>query len=155
MGRRIYCNGDYVWKYTFGKQGSELCELMQKYGVGTHNMDESNPQFTMVWDDICKLRDLLNETVVLPNGRQATRKQMLRNFSRAESRVFDAKGRATFDKFDLFYGASGITGKTVTGRMEKNYGSDALFWAMAKAVYIKTRKEYFKGNHTVLFEDEW
>jgi hypothetical protein len=155
MGRRIYCNNDFVWKYIFGKQGSELCRLMEDYGVGKHNMDENGPQFTMVWDDINKLRDLLNETVILPNGREATRNQMLRNFGRAERRVFGVKGTATFDKCDKFYGRTSITGFTTNGRMETNYGSDTLFWSMAKAIYKTARKEYFKGNHTVVFQDEW
>lgn len=46
MGRRIYDeNGNFVWKYTFGRQSSEMRAYAEEYGIGTystHGRDNSD-----------------------------------------------------------------------------------------------------------------
>lgn len=37
MGRLVTCNDDYVWKYVFGKQNSELYRVPKDVGVGKHH----------------------------------------------------------------------------------------------------------------------
>ncbi|WP_415882351.1 hypothetical protein [Neptuniibacter sp. QD34_54] len=37
MGRLVTCDEDYVWKYVFGEQNSELYRVPQDVGVGEHH----------------------------------------------------------------------------------------------------------------------
>jgi len=37
MGRLVTCDDDYVWKYVFGKQNSELYRVPKEVGVGEHH----------------------------------------------------------------------------------------------------------------------
>jgi hypothetical protein len=159
MGRRIYCNGDFVYKYNFGKQESELYKLDEQHGVGKHNMSDDCPQYTMTRDDIIKLDALLDENITLPTGKIMTRRKMVRNFRKAERRLFGKEGLATFDRCDLLYGRKAspyAPGQpAIQGRMNKNYTADVMFWSMASVILRKARMEYRKGNTTIVFEDEW
>ena len=43
MGRRIYdVKGNFVWKYTFGRQGSCMCAYTESYGIGEYVSEECN-----------------------------------------------------------------------------------------------------------------
>jgi len=44
MGRRIYENGKFVWKYTFGRQTSEMIRLAEEFGVGNYSTNISNDE---------------------------------------------------------------------------------------------------------------
>lgn len=37
MGRLVTCDDDYVWKYVFGKQNSELYRVPKEIGVGEYH----------------------------------------------------------------------------------------------------------------------
>ncbi|ARU57243.1 hypothetical protein OLMES_3202 [Oleiphilus messinensis] len=37
MGRFVTCDDDYVWKYVFGEQNSELYKVPEELGVGEHH----------------------------------------------------------------------------------------------------------------------
>lgn len=144
MGRYICCEGEQVYKYNFGYQPSELCELDLQYGVGCHNMDEGSPEYTMTVPDIAKLKGLLEETISLPNGKETTRLKMISNFRRAERRLFKT-GAQAFNTCDKFYKV----------RARKNYGAEFMFWRMALMIYRQARKEYRKGKTKIFFTDEF
>ena len=70
MGRYIYDDGEFVYKYAFGEQSSELCMLDKTYNIGAHyekrcrEEDELDYAYdTPVYDlnaaEIPKLRKLL------------------------------------------------------------------------------------------------
>jgi hypothetical protein len=71
MGRRIYENGNFVWKYTFGRQDSNMCDLTFDYGIGKYvsqkytekDDDETYTYELNYWivdkNDITKLKALL------------------------------------------------------------------------------------------------
>lgn len=73
MGRRIYENGNFVWKYTFGRQDSNMCDYVYRYGIGKYiteehtekNDDETYNYTNKVWvvkrTDIHRLQELLTK----------------------------------------------------------------------------------------------
>ena len=81
MGRRIYENGKFVWKYVFGRQPSEMGRLADEFGIGKyeHRMERDEKedieidvyQWLATDKDIPKLKKLLKQ---LGNGK--TRKEL-------------------------------------------------------------------------------
>lgn len=39
MGRSVYCNGEFVWKYVFASQNSEQYRIYEELGIGEYERD--------------------------------------------------------------------------------------------------------------------
>ena len=62
MGRRIYENGNFVWKYVFGAQPSEQYRIYEQFGIGEYEEDEqcdSLDYLTLTTEDISDLEEIL------------------------------------------------------------------------------------------------
>ena len=63
MGRRIYENGNFVWKYVFACQPSEQHRIYDEFNIGEFEFDEEYPDWdylTLNIKDIPALQNILN-----------------------------------------------------------------------------------------------
>ena len=65
MGRRIYEDGNFVWKYSFGRQDSEMRRFSDEFGIGNY-YEETDYLCDMNKKDLSKLKELLNK---ISNGK--------------------------------------------------------------------------------------
>ena len=62
MGRCIYENGNFVWKYVFGAQSSEQYRIYEQFGIGEYEEDEQDDSLdylTLTTEDISDLEEIL------------------------------------------------------------------------------------------------
>ena len=63
MGRRIYEDGNFVWKYAFGYQPSEQHRIYDEFNIGKLEFDEEYPDcdyLTLNIKDIPALQNIIN-----------------------------------------------------------------------------------------------
>ena len=63
MGRRIYEDGNFVWKYAFGYQPSEQHRIYDEFSIGELEFDEEYPDcdyLTLNIKDIPALQNIIN-----------------------------------------------------------------------------------------------
>jgi|GEM_PF-6145714 len=59
MGRYIYCDGEYVWKYVFARQSSEQGRIYEELGLGSYSYDDYGDSLTLTMDDVPALKEYL------------------------------------------------------------------------------------------------
>jgi len=128
MGRMVYDqNGDFIWKYTFAKQGSEQYRIAEELKIGTRKEDEDES------GDVLSLskKDLAKLTIVMLPKRKAIAK-----FFKAERNTFKKEvgsqfKTASMENMDKLYGEA------------QKYLPDTCFWIMCHH-YLKHGLKFFR-----------
>lgn len=123
MGRYVYENNEYVWKYEFAKQASEQCRIAEEFNIGHIRFFDYEDHLTLHINDVEKLEKVLEEATDF----ELAVKERDKAFEPYEKGIpFDV-----YDKIDA---------------KAKENCNDIHFYRMIKA-YIKHMKKEYETNN--------
>jgi hypothetical protein len=146
MGRRIYDNeGEFVWKYSFGGQPSEMHRIADELGIGVYNLDLDADQgkLTLVKSDMEDLTAYVRNNMEVVND-------LDRGWEKASTTT-------TMKDGTKFTGASFDSINELKSSVERKHDRDDIYFPpMCKAILDKA-EDYFKRNPTkpYVLDDEF
>jgi len=129
MGRRIYDNtGEFVWKYSFGSQPSEMNRITQEFHIGKYYTVEKEGwqegKLKLNRSDVKKLRNLVT-----------THQSIVDTVNRTTEGVYNKDGLAEYEKI-----------KEVEADLNKSLQIGSIyFFPMCKVIMDKA-EDYFLMN---------
>ena len=156
MGRRLYDNEDnFVWKYAFGGQPSEVCRIDHEYGIGSYVDDPRGPDYAgrMVFtkEDIDALGEMVNEK---------ENRAYVADFLVRERNLYKShyETNELGERVLQYRGASFDDVKAFAVSMKEKYGKDDIYFIpMCRHIWKKGR-DYFRrigDEGTYELQDEY
>jgi hypothetical protein len=160
MGRRIYCHGLFVYKYTFGEQDSEIGKICDEFGIGTYEAEPEiliegsydsdyryeksqmyGDRLTITKEDVVKLLKVLDEQT-----------EYLKKVNDLLKSAEDLQG---YNKKDGSYTCSSDYDRERKKIIEDH--PEYLFFRMVKAITVFAEKRFSEDEtlEELEFDGEW